>query len=122
MSELNHPLNPNAVTYSSSQATECAVCRERKHTPLRRDEMGGYVCLTCIDKRLDKFELLPDNPFDSPVRSGYSRDEIYEHAKTFMVETYGPVRESPDKDKWHERFGFLLSFLHDRFPSNEVKS
>lgn len=40
-------------TYISRQATECAVCGVRKHTPLRRDEMGGYVCLTCIDKRLD---------------------------------------------------------------------
>lgn len=41
-------------TYESTQATNCAVCGERKHTPLRRDEMGGYVCLTCIDKELDK--------------------------------------------------------------------
>ena len=28
--------------------------KEFKHTPLRRDHMGGYVCLTCIDKELDK--------------------------------------------------------------------
>lgn len=41
-----------ALTYSSTQSTKC-VCGEVKHTPLRRDEMGGYVCLTCIDKRLD---------------------------------------------------------------------
>lgn len=41
-------------TYSSTQHTKCAVCGEDKHTPLRRDEMGGYVCLTCIDKRLEK--------------------------------------------------------------------
>lgn len=47
------PLFPVALTYSSTQETECAGCGQRKHTPLRRDEMGGYVCLTCIDKRLD---------------------------------------------------------------------
>lgn len=41
-----------APTYSSTQATECAGCGERKHTPLRIDAMGGYVCLTCIDKKL----------------------------------------------------------------------
>jgi hypothetical protein len=41
------------LTYKSTQATECAGCGVRKHTPLRRDEMGGYVCLTCIDRRLD---------------------------------------------------------------------
>lgn len=45
---------PEILTYSSTQATNCAVCGEHKHTPLRRDDMGGYVCLTCIDKELSK--------------------------------------------------------------------
>ena len=35
------------------QHTVCAGCFVDKPTPLRRDEMGGYVCLTCVDKRLD---------------------------------------------------------------------
>ncbi len=39
-------------TYASTQATNCAGCGEYKHTPLRIDEMGGYVCLTCIDRKL----------------------------------------------------------------------
>lgn len=43
-------------TYSSTQHTHCAGCGKDKHTPLRRDEMGGYVCLTCIDKRLDELD------------------------------------------------------------------
>jgi hypothetical protein len=43
---------PVAHTYSSTQATMCACCGEHKHTPLRIDKMGGYVCLTCIDKKL----------------------------------------------------------------------
>lgn len=38
--------------YASKQATICAVCGNHKHTPLRVDAMGGYVCLTCIDERL----------------------------------------------------------------------
>ncbi len=41
-----------ATTYSSTQATECASCGEHKHTPLRIDAMGGYVCLTCIDQKI----------------------------------------------------------------------
>ncbi|MDI4633331.1 hypothetical protein J7U46_09755 [Pelomonas sp. V22] len=41
-----------APTYSSTQATKCAGCGKHKHTPLRIDAMGGYVCLTCIDKKL----------------------------------------------------------------------
>ena len=43
---------PVAHTYSNTQATMCACCGEHKHTPLRIDKMGGYVCLTCIDKKL----------------------------------------------------------------------
>lgn len=42
------------ITYSSTQATNCAGCGKYKHTPLRVDGMGGYVCLTCIDERLEK--------------------------------------------------------------------
>jgi len=40
------------VTYSSTQATTCAGCLKHKHTPLRIDAMGGYVCLTCIEQKL----------------------------------------------------------------------
>lgn len=40
-------------TYASSQSTNCAGCGKHKHTPLRVDPMGGYVCLTCIDQRLE---------------------------------------------------------------------
>lgn len=40
-------------TYSSTQATNCAGCGKHKHTPLRVDGMDGYVCLTCIDARLE---------------------------------------------------------------------
>lgn len=39
-------------SYASTQSTRCAGCGELKHTPLRIDAMGGYVCLTCIDKKL----------------------------------------------------------------------
>lgn len=32
----------------------CATCGKNRHTPLRRDDMGGYVCLQCVDERLTK--------------------------------------------------------------------
>jgi len=35
-----------------------------------------------------------------------------------MLETWGPCRESEDRDRWHERLGMLVDFIHDRFPSN----
>ena len=58
-----------APTYSSTQATNCASCGEHKHTPLRIDAMGGYVCLTCIDKKLGgmlgEFGYEPDVEIDA---------------------------------------------------------
>ncbi|WP_164462647.1 MULTISPECIES: hypothetical protein [Burkholderia] len=50
-----------AHTYASTQATNCASCGEHKHTPLRIDWMGGYVCLTCIDHELERFVALTDD-------------------------------------------------------------
>lgn len=47
------PMADKRYTYASTQATNCAVCGEHKHTPLRIDRMGGYVCLTCIDRELE---------------------------------------------------------------------
>nr|USU32973.1 hypothetical protein NG677_04520 [Methylobacterium sp. OTU13CASTA1] len=41
------------ATYFSTQETACACCHIRKHTPLRVDDLGGYVCLTCIDRELE---------------------------------------------------------------------
>jgi len=49
-------MSTEPLSYSSTQNTLCAVCGKDKHTPLRRDEMGGYVCLTCIDERLNELE------------------------------------------------------------------
>lgn len=37
----------------ATQKTTCAACSEHKATPLRRDELGGYICLTCTDRVLD---------------------------------------------------------------------
>jgi hypothetical protein len=47
------------VTYSSTQATKCCQCGEMKHTPLRVDHLGGYICLTCIDRELHKAKPSP---------------------------------------------------------------
>ena len=56
-------------TYTSTQATNCAGCGEHKHTPLRIDAMGGYVCLTCIDKKLGSLlgEFGYEQPEQEPV-------------------------------------------------------
>lgn len=41
-----------AALSAQGQETNCAKCGMKKHTPLRVDRMGGYVCLTCIDTAL----------------------------------------------------------------------
>jgi len=55
-------------TYASKQSTSCAVCGERKHTPLRNDAMGGYVCLTCIDRELIRLQSQNDQA-DAPEKA-----------------------------------------------------
>lgn len=57
---------PAALTYSSTQATNCAVCGKHRHTPLRIDAMGGYICLTCIDHKL--CEMLGEFGYSAPQK------------------------------------------------------
>lgn len=60
---MTQTLQPSGYySYVSNQETNCAGCGLLKHTPLRIDKMGGYVCLTCIDKQL---ESLLDDPIVS---------------------------------------------------------
>lgn len=64
-----------ALTYSSTQATMCAGCGERKHTPLRIDAMGGYVCLTCIDQKLGSLLGEFGYPDAQPIQAVELSDE-----------------------------------------------
>lgn len=54
-------IEANGFTYASKQATACAGCGQHKHTPLRIDRTGGYVCLTCIDRELERVVTLADD-------------------------------------------------------------
>lgn len=86
-------------TYSSKQATNCAGCGLRKHTPLRVDDMGGYVCLTCIDNRLG--ELL--------------EAEQYQGEPVAMVRTHGSVC-------WEEITGESLELCQAQPEEYEVRT
>lgn len=72
-----HPTAPlsdeHPYTYASTQATKCAGCGKYKHTPLRVDAMGGYVCLTCIDQKLG--EVLGEFGYPSPQKP-LSTDQV----------------------------------------------
>jgi hypothetical protein len=70
-------------TYASTQATHCAGCGQYKHTPLRIDAMGGYVCLTCIDRKLGA--LLGEFGYPEP-EAPMTREqavELYERERKF---------------------------------------
>lgn len=36
--------------------SNCAICHEFKVTPLRRDDLGGYICLSCFERSLIKLK------------------------------------------------------------------
>lgn len=94
-----------AMTYSSKQATECAGCGKRKHTPLRRDEMGGYVCLTCIDRELDKWLPVHDPvtgeeiPHPTYADIGKLNEELTALRAAPRSET-----EGRDKERWQQLY------------------
>ena len=102
---LSTPAEPSdaaAPTYSSTQATNCASCGEHKHTPLRIDAMGGYVCLTCIDKKLGgmlgEFGYEPDAEIDALRWRGLEW--------TQQADSHGPifvavVRRNMDGSPWN---------------------
>lgn len=88
----------SALTYSSTQATECAGCGVRKHTPLRVDAMGGYVCLTCIDNKLGSMlgEFGHAEPAQPAPQAGatehlWSLVEAYSSARTVACDPASTV-------------------------------
>lgn len=54
----------------------CAVCREWKSLPLRNDDMGGYVCLTCVDKQLSRFHRCIQSA-DRELAPLFDHDEVW---------------------------------------------
>lgn len=119
-----------------AQATNCAGCGEHKHTPLRIDAMGGYVCLTCIDKKLGC--LLGEFGYPQPEPAAQDKEDadmFWNHddpeacarAIVDIIQDYGPgdvvkidraksmpaitVRVLPRKDEDDDCFGY--EFIDD---------
>ena len=53
-----------------------------------------------------------------PIRRAFSREEIIAEANSYMLETWGPCKDSIDTAKWLERLGLLIDFTSSRFLSN----
>lgn len=86
-------------TYASTQATNCAGCGEYKHTPLRIDAMGGYVCLTCIDRKLGT--LLGE--FGYPAPQEPLTDE--QLAALVLRTVYAGDASTPHREAWAAEIG-----------------
>lgn len=92
-------------TYSSHQATNCAECGEHKHTPLRIDAMGGYVCLTCIDNKLGA--LLGEFGQQSEASAGIGEDARFGE----LIAAYDAAIYSTQKAV---RLGSIVAYIDSR--------
>jgi len=95
------PAQQEPYTYTSTQSTMCAECGEHKHTPLRIDAMGGYVCLTCIDQKLGS--LLGE--------FGYPKPE--QPAQQEPVATVRTWHKNGDQHAELDDWGLALALLPD---------
>ena len=84
-------------TYTSTQATNCAGRGEHKHTPLRIDSMGGYVCLTCIDKKLGS--LLGEFGYEQPEQ--YPQIAINPEIVGYVAPQRKPLTDEEMKKIWY---------------------
>ncbi|MFU5343124.1 hypothetical protein ACM7W1_16250 [Pseudomonas aeruginosa] len=108
-------------TYASTQATNCAGCGEYKHTPLRVDWMGGYVCLTCIDKKLEE---LHDDQAQHSVPEGF-REKFKQCMELAFAEIayYVSPKKARDPNSRARKAGALATELHAMLaaaPGNSV--
>lgn len=84
------------IVKNREQQTKCAVCGETKNTPLRRDDMGGYVCLSCIDAELTKRNTAPQS-FEIPVKRTWTlKKEYVEFSNDFKAVTDKSFESSCD--------------------------
>lgn len=112
--EENAALAAAPTLPAQEQATACACCLECKPTPPRIDRMGGYVCLTCINKELTK-PAQEDEPVASLYVSrfrGHLENTQFEYLGDLPDGTY-KLYTRPDNDKLRKAAAELLDHLHD---------
>jgi len=95
-----------AYTYASTQATMCASCGAHKHTPLRIDAMGGYVCLTCIDRKLGS--LLGEFGYPEPDED--SQEQAQEPSGGEVVAWRDPSNSDPGQGCTYDKA------VHEKWP------
>lgn len=57
-----------------------------------------------------------------PYRKAYSKDELGECLRTWMVEEFGipkDITDPDERDSWHEKCGLIYHFICCHFPDSE---
>lgn len=53
----------------------------------------------------------------APITCSLTKEEMTKRAKEYLINYYGAPNNSPDLDKWMERFGLLCAFIDEQFSS-----
>ena len=111
-----------------SDVTQLPPCRLCGAAPSTNTKISGHVICPSSRGRCglggvllseDEWRRLHGpQPEMTDSRRAFTREEMIEEAKAYMRETWGPCLESEDRDRWHERLGMLVDFIHGRFPAN----
>lgn len=73
------------------QHTTCCVCSVDKHTPVRSDELGGYICAGCLEKAYLREKELREsaeerNPDPTPALPEWTEVELARLVKRLTTE------------------------------------
>ncbi len=83
--------------------------------------LPGNGCPTCARER--KALGPSDATACSPFRVAYSRAELADKLKDWMIELWGdsPKNLEPEqRDQWHRDNGMIYHFICDHFPENAI--
>lgn len=82
---------------------------------------GPPVCPSCARKRNAEERLA--RTACSPLRVAYSRAELADKLKDWMIELWGdsPKNLDPEqRDQWHRDNGLIYHFICDHFPAENA--
>lgn len=80
------------------------------------------LCGTCNPRSKEKADDRLARMACSPLRVAYSRAELADKLKDWMIELWGdsPKNLDPEqRDQWHRENGLIYHFICDHFPEND---
>lgn len=68
----------------------------------------------------DVQKVLGDAPLAKTVTVTHTEADLHAKARAWMMKQFGKPSACADKDKWHERYGMLVEFVHDLFDHDDA--